>query len=426
MPWSLDAKVHANAPQSRQGHVAAAIDDKIFVWGGYSVLENGHVEFCGKEMCVYNMTADSWSLDTPRENGPATRTGASMVSAWGDMLIAFGGFVSNATSPHSSDVFFYDTTRKSWLDVEKVGCPTRSPSPENGGVKIHVVGVPPTPRDKHTACMYKNKMIVFGGWGPNPNGCIPHESYDEDILNHRLGWNNEVHVLDLSRLHENEVTWSKPVIKGKAPAPRAAHSMCVFGNKGVVFGGRTKNGRRNDTYVLNFDTWEWSGPLVYKGNECPPERSWHSATKVHENSLFVFGGLGKDAPHQGAGMSLGDAWTLNLDTMTWKAIEKPAIATAARLWHTCIDAPGSGQVIIFGGTERLDMQTCSYRLLRYKYSVPRLSFLCLDTISQRAKLLCNAQCLPPHLIKQLNIRVSSRPVSPFSRNYPSRPTCIVC
>ncbi|MEE6492359.1 hypothetical protein FKM82_016557 [Ascaphus truei] len=141
-------------------------------------------------------------------------------------------------------------------------------------------GQPPTPRDKLSCWVYKDRLIYFGGYGSRKhnelNDCfdVHDASWEGQVF---WGWNNDVHVFDTITQ-----TWFQPVVKNVPPQARAAHSCAVLGNKGYVFGGRVLQTRMNDLHFVNLDTWTWSGGL------------WHTACLGKESEVMVFGGSKDD------------------------------------------------------------------------------------------------------------------------------------
>eukprot|EP01035_Chromulina_nebulosa_P018310 gene18310-23996_t len=150
--------------------------------------------------------------------------------------------------------------------------------------KIENNGRIPEPRSHHTAVLYNNKIIIFGGFRSS---------------NIRY---NDIWILDISNDEWSQphpgITETRPdgevVFKRNwtdCPLPRGSHTATIIGNLMYVFGGYGGSGyaRRdfNDTIVLDLETWEWKN-LDCKG-EIPEARSGHQAVSIHEN-LYVIGG----------------------------------------------------------------------------------------------------------------------------------------
>lgn len=81
---------------------------------------------------------------------------------------------------------------------------------------IHARGEVPSTRDDHSAVIYENSMVIFGGF-----------STDGERSN------------DVYRYYFKDNKWEKVNMLGiDAPEPRAGHSALVFGDSMVIFGGR--------------------------------------------------------------------------------------------------------------------------------------------------------------------------------------------
>ena len=80
-----------------------------------------------------------------------------------------------------------------------------------------------------------------------------------------------LHLLNTQTL----LTWWQPIVHGAKPAPRAAHSATVVGNKVFVFGGNDGTTLFNDLHVL--DT----------GASCQISE-WLASTKFHRFNLILF------------------------------------------------------------------------------------------------------------------------------------------
>ena len=85
-------------------------------------------------------------------------------------------------------------------------------------------GFMPTPRIGHTAVLYENKIVIFGGEGPN-----------KELF-------NEIFSYDLSTS-----TWSKIQSVGSLPAPRSYHTACINQDNMIIFGGIGEDNQFFDT-----------------------------------------------------------------------------------------------------------------------------------------------------------------------------------
>lgn len=82
---------------------------------------------------------------------------------------------------------------------------------------VHGRGEVPISRDEHTALLYENSMIVFGGFA---------ESGER--------------VNEIYRYYFKENKWEKVLVLGgnEAPSPRVGHSAVIMGDSLIIFGGK--------------------------------------------------------------------------------------------------------------------------------------------------------------------------------------------
>lgn len=132
-------------------------------------------------------------------------------------------------------------------------------------------GVYPQPRYGHSAILYHNSMIIFGGEDNNT-----YETF------------NDVHVLDLTSW-----TWIQPQISGQIPEQRSFHTAVLYQDKMLVWGGHkeAKDGgfifSDVAVHILDLKTWEWS--QITPDGMSPDARSYHSAV-VFQDKLLIDGG----------------------------------------------------------------------------------------------------------------------------------------
>jgi N-acetylneuraminic acid mutarotase len=127
-------------------------------------------------------------------------------------------------------------------------------------------GEVPSNRDEHTAIMYENTMIIFGGF------------------NHEGERVNDIH-----RYYFKENKWEQVLIMGgEIPCSRSGHSSVLYGDSMIVFGGRdSDNNRLNDLWEFNFATYQWA---YIPALQSPLVRSGHSAC-IYKDYMVVFGGI---------------------------------------------------------------------------------------------------------------------------------------
>ncbi|XP_063749465.1 kelch domain-containing protein 1-like isoform X2 [Eleginops maclovinus] len=221
-------------------------------------------------------------------------------------------------------------------------------------------GTTPSPRNKHSCWVYRDRLIYFGGYGCKTIGQVqntPSSSFvvEEmswatigDILFRCWGWNNEVSVYE-----PHTAMWSMPETRGPAPAPRGCHASTLLGNKGYISGGVET--AELDMYCLDLDTWTWTQFDI--SSSCSPlGRSMFTMTPTSDNTLFIYGGLGTD------GNTLNDAWQFNMQKKEWKEIthqhkDKPRVCHTACLGR-------DNDVVVFGGSSNMCLLMDSVTVLR--------------------------------------------------------------
>lgn len=131
---------------------------------------------------------------------------------------------------------------------------------------IYTKGRPPAKRNDHSATLFGDNIIVFGG-----------NSEEDRFL-------NDVAVLNLSTL-----TWSHPEVQGFLPEGRIRHSATVYKNKLYIAGGQIDaNATFADTLlVLDLENWEWEQPIPFV------KRAQHMSF-VYNSRLYIYGGLRED------------------------------------------------------------------------------------------------------------------------------------
>ena len=104
-----------------------------------------------------------------------------------------------------------------------------------------VEGVPPTPRQGHTATLISSdKMVIFGGWGSG--GCQTQDSVNDPKA-------FSIHVLDTTSM-----TWWCPRKTGKKPLRHVyQHGAVALDDTLVIFGGFDGRQAGNAVSTINCD-----------------------------------------------------------------------------------------------------------------------------------------------------------------------------
>ncbi|KAJ8394238.1 hypothetical protein AAFF_G00048210 [Aldrovandia affinis] len=370
--WAAESFAAGLVARERSGHTALVEGCFLYVWGGYVSIGDNEVFLPNDEIWLYDIESGVWEIHEMQGDVPPPMSGICGSLLNGEMHI-FGGCDDDGHTNQLYRVNLVDGEYR-WRKVTSSG------------------GTPPTPRDKLSCWVHKDRLVYFGGYGrkqltelDNSRSFIVDEaSWVEEIF---WGWNNEVH-----EFHPSTATWNKPHTHGLPPAPRAAHAGAMLGSRGYET-------RTNDIHCLDLESWTWTE--IVSTSPVPVGRSWHTLTAVSDSALFLFGGLSVDcAP-------LSDGWIFDVQKKTWRELEHPH-KDKPRLWHTACLGKDS-DVIVFGGSQdyillvdtghcndALVFQTRPYTLLR----------LCEDCIGRNAKVLQEQMlCLPPKLRQAIRKRI---------------------
>ncbi|MCP9261497.1 Kelch domain-containing protein family protein [Dirofilaria immitis] len=300
------------------GHTMIKYNKALIVWGGYYHAEGNDFRYRSSTF-LYILPAGlltgchdvKWILyHVPHGDVPPSTSGACAVLC-GCYIFIFGGYVrrsapNNILEGYSSAMYVLDLVQERWSLIV---------TGDNSLI--------PTPRDKMAGWCYRKKCYYFGGYGPRSS----------DMPNSAL------------YLRDGEVG-------GTVPSARAA-SACTFlenFDSILLFGGRNKNQRLNDLYLLNLSSLIWT-QIEVTGINQPEGRTWCSLNALFSNQALLYGGYSNEA------RALSDFWRIEIKDngeyylATWTAVNIDDEVKSCRLWHTA--AVVEGQLFVCGGTDAL-------------------------------------------------------------------------
>jgi hypothetical protein len=186
--------------------------------------------------------------------------------------------------------------------------------PENT-ITVHdsLPGAPP-PRSAHSAVIYKNEMLIFGGW----NG---HSSLN-----------------DFFSLNLDTLVWRQIQSEG-TPSKRRMHSAVVYNDKMYLFGGYDECRAAqsyNELCCFDFQTETWK--VVPCGGKIPKGRSRQAATLVG-NNMYIIGGWDRIS-------HFDQVLRLDLDNFVWFEEKKDINLKIAQ--QSCVLVEDSW-IVMFGG-----------------------------------------------------------------------------
>ncbi|XP_068097719.1 F-box only protein 42 [Hyperolius riggenbachi] len=190
-------------------------------------------------------------------------------------MYVFGGCTQSSCNAAFNDLWRLDLNSKEWIRPLASGS---YPSPKAGA----------------TLVVYKELLVLFGGWTrPSPYPLHQPERFFD-----------EIHTYSPSK------NWWNCIVTTHGPPPMAGHSSCVIGDKMIVFGGSLGSRQMsNDVWVLDMEQWSWSKPTI--SGPSPHPRGGQSQIVIDSETILILGGCG------GPNALFKDAWLLHMGTSPW-------------------------------------------------------------------------------------------------------------
>ncbi|XP_050431953.1 uncharacterized protein LOC126840334 [Adelges cooleyi] len=247
---------------TRSKHSAAVHGNHIYVVGG----RNGNWPL--KDIWRYDLVSNTWEQLHPTGDTLQNLQEHTAV-VYQDKVYVFGGEVG-FSSASESPLWSYSTKENRWEKVKGAS-----------GTTV------PKGRRGHTALVYRNSMIVYGGY--------------RDLK----GSTSEMWAY-----HFDTQTWHL-LSQGKScPPARHKHSAVIYGDVMWVYGGMTDLQERSDLWKFDFVRKKWS---VVKNKINPGPLQGHSACKVM-GSMIIFGG-------KKGGHISNELWKFYFASETWEKVQ---------------------------------------------------------------------------------------------------------
>ncbi|VDN07939.1 unnamed protein product [Thelazia callipaeda] len=160
---------------------------------------------------------------------------------------------------------------------------------------LFVDGMVPDGRINHTAVIFNDEMVVYGG-KTNLRGRLPRETY---------AYNFKQRKWRLLRINVR--------FQGDVPVGRVFHTSCVIGTKMYVFGGISNDLRDQSMMILNLEKNQWERPQ--ERGDIPIRRSNHCAW-VYKNKMYIYGGFQNTDDQQ-----MGIVHEFDPETSSWRKLK---------------------------------------------------------------------------------------------------------
>ncbi|XP_078095089.1 F-box only protein 42 isoform X2 [Mustelus asterias] len=190
-------------------------------------------------------------------------------------MYVFGGCTQSSCNAAFNDLWRLDLNSKEWIRPLASGS---YPSPKAGA----------------TLVVYKDLLVLFGGWTrPSPYPLHQPERFFD-----------EIHTYSPSK------NWWNCIVTTHGPPPMAGHSSSVIGDKMIVFGGSLGSRQMsNEVWILDMEQWAWSKPAT--AGSMPHPRGGQSQIIIDHETILILGGCG------GPNALFKDAWLLHMNSTPW-------------------------------------------------------------------------------------------------------------
>jgi tRNA wybutosine-synthesizing protein 3 len=186
----------------------------------------------------------------------------------------------------------------------------------------------------HSAVIYGDEIVVFGGQGLVENGKT---SRLADVQIFSIG-NDGTSLSLIKNITSNQNNASV------APSARCYHTATVYKNKMYVYGGRTSPiNAFDDLYIFDLKTHEWNLAEFDSASAAPVGRWSHSATLLGSN-LYIYGGRNETKV-------LNDLYALDLEAkpLRWKNVSVNTNVCKPKFDHVAVAIASTKKLLFFGG-----------------------------------------------------------------------------
>eukprot|EP00993_Chasmostoma_nieuportense_P001345 NODE_2235_length_1241_cov_27.730700_g2124_i0.p1 GENE.NODE_2235_length_1241_cov_27.730700_g2124_i0~~NODE_2235_length_1241_cov_27.730700_g2124_i0.p1 ORF type:complete len:391 (-),score=69.70 NODE_2235_length_1241_cov_27.730700_g2124_i0:10-1182(-) len=254
-------------PCGRAFHSAVMYNGCMSVFGGC----NGH----GRFNQIFSINGETGVCQSVESSGalPSTRYCHSAVVHSGQMIVFGGKCGGRNSNKRLADMYAFDFASGDWHIIE-------------------ATGDLPSSRSAHTAVVYFNKMLMFGGRNADGKCC-------EDLYEF---------CFDTSEWRRIEHE------QGNQFFMRARHSIVVHNDKLITFAGWNGKKKLNDLFQYNLDSHTFQ--LVHDSDENDPRlpcrRECHTSVVI-ANTMILFGGRFR-------GLFMNDNCEFQLDVLSLKEL----------------------------------------------------------------------------------------------------------
>lgn len=286
----VQKNITGDSISARRGHSALLWNDKMIIFAGGTDTQN--LNDC------YEVDLSTFKSEQKTISGtsiPVLFRHSAVL--YNDKMVIFGGSNYDGTTDYAD---LYEIDLKTYTAVRKT-----------------ITGDAIPARNRHTAVVYNNKMIIFGGDGE----AVCNDCYEIDL---------------------NTYTSVKITLSGDSIPVRYAHSAAVYSGNMIIYGGYSGSADYDDCYSINLSTYAVTKKTL--SVDAPPAMHSHRAV-VCNGKMIIFGGTSLT----------NDIFSIDLSTyaVTRSALTNPP---AVRSEHSLILY--NAKMILFGGINGTCLNDC--------------------------------------------------------------------
>lgn len=302
---------------SRTGHAVVNEDGVFYLFGGTDGTARQ------SDVHAYNIDTNLWVEIRANGRPPPARSGAQ-ACVWQGAVWFFGGYTKK-DGDYFNDVYKYEISSSLWTPV-------------------HTLGESPQKRTDHSVCLFRDSLLVFGGFDG-------HSRFN-----------------DLRELHLRERRWSHITEqRSSVPRSRFGHTAVMYGHSMYIFGGWDGHDTIHELYEYNVSSNMWV-QLPLRG-QAPRPRYRHTAV-VCGDGMFTFGGVDKSQ------YRFLDLHEYNFTTRQWTQVKTTAVQPSARTFHKTVVQNGS--MFILGGFDGRRLNDMYRIMLRTPTEIARQNRASMD------------------------------------------------
>lgn len=295
------------------------------------------------------------------------RTGHALVNDDG-VFHLFGGTDGSA---RQSDVHSYNVETNVWQGVQATG---RVPPARSGAQTVLWNGVVwffggYTKKDgDYFNDLYKYE-IATSTWGSvHTLGETPNKRTDHSVVLFRDsmllfgGFDGRNRFNDLRELHLRERRWSHvSSVRSSVPRSRFGHTAVIYGNSMFSFGGWDGHDTLQELLEFNLSSNMWVS-LPPTGS--PPRARYRHTAVVCGDAMFTFGGVDKTQ------YRFPDLHEYNFSAKAWLQVNTTSIIPSARTFHKTV--VHGGYMYVMGGYDGRRLNDAHRILLRSREELQRV------------------------------------------------------